>query len=515
MATDRTFWMRTPLNAVVNIIRTLVTALIGVILVPFYIDNLGLAAYGIIPLATTMTSYVMIIADSLESACSRYSTLSIHGGEDASRELSTGFYGIAKVCIALVPLMAVIAYVSPYVFGVGGTSASDVQIMFMLILLSSLIVTLSATLSSVFNAFNSLYRLYIARLLYSVVQVALIFLFFGIGMRSLVEVGIAYLISSVFLLVSTYLLAKRTYPAMRIRRCGYDRTLFGTMGKLGGWSVAYKIGNMLYIQASLVVINLYLGSEAGGGFAIVSSLVSMIHTACYSVTTSFEPLIYRFYSQKDDSNLHHLLTTGLKFVAILFAMPIAFVIVFAPQIIEAWVGAEYIYLAQVIRIALLGDVAYCAATVLQSVPTVYLKMDLFAEFTIALGVANTIAAAFVALYTDLGMEGVTEVWLVCTLMYTLLSVIFVGRITGAGAARCLKPIAVGYVSMAACCAVFFGISELFTLPGRWIPIFVLFFVLLAVYVPLMFLTLDSYEKEKISSFLPGFMKKVLGRFFSP
>ena len=102
---DRSFWARTPLNAAMNITRTVVMALIGVFLVPFYIDNLGLATYGIIPLATTMTSYVMIIADSLESACSRYSTLAINRSSDASKELSTGFFGILRTCIVLIPPM--------------------------------------------------------------------------------------------------------------------------------------------------------------------------------------------------------------------------------------------------------------------------------------------------------------------------------------------------------------------------------------------------------------------------
>jgi len=55
MAEDSKFWERTSLNATINIVRTVVTALIGVLMVPYYIDTLGIATYGLIPLATAMS----------------------------------------------------------------------------------------------------------------------------------------------------------------------------------------------------------------------------------------------------------------------------------------------------------------------------------------------------------------------------------------------------------------------------------------------------------------------------
>ncbi len=513
---DRSFWARTPLNAAMNITRTVVMALIGVFLVPFYIDNLGLATYGIIPLATTMTSYVMIIADSLESACSRYSTLAINRSSDASKELSTGFFGILRTCIVLIPPIVLVSWASPYIFGVAGNSHGEVQIMFLLIMIASLLVVVGSAFSSVFNANNTLYQIYLARLAYTVLQVGLIFALFAAGDKDLISVGLAYLVSSAFLLALLYVLAKRDYPPMRIRFRYYDKALFRSMGTLGVWSVIYKIGNMLYIQASLVIINIYIGAEAEGGFAIVSSLISMIHTACYSVTTSFEPLVYHYYAEKDGEGLRHLLVTGVKFVSLLFAMPVAFIMVFAPQVIEAWVGADYVYLADVVRIALAGDVAYCAATVLQSVPTVYLKVNTVSLMTVIFGIVNVAVSAAVCMLSPSDnfakVEEAPAVWLVCTRAYTLCTMAYVGRITGTGIWEIMRPLAIGYAFFAASGALMWLLSGAVDVPGEWIPVIGLFLALFAVYVPTMFAALDSYEKGKISSFLPSSLKRLFGRF---
>ena len=132
------FLHRTPLNILMNTTRTLVMALIGILLVPYYIDTLGMATYGIIPLATTMTSYVMILTDSLGSACSRYSTIDIHQKDDASDTISTAFFGILRMCVLLIPVVIALSFASPYIFGIEDTSNSDVQVMFLLVLAASL-----------------------------------------------------------------------------------------------------------------------------------------------------------------------------------------------------------------------------------------------------------------------------------------------------------------------------------------------------------------------------------------
>jgi O-antigen/teichoic acid export membrane protein len=61
-----------PRNLAANIAYFLVNIVIGVLLVPYFINTLGVAAYGLIPLATSIIGYVAIVVQSLNTSVSRF-----------------------------------------------------------------------------------------------------------------------------------------------------------------------------------------------------------------------------------------------------------------------------------------------------------------------------------------------------------------------------------------------------------------------------------------------------------
>lgn len=75
--------------------------LIEIIMVPYYVENLGIASYAIIPLATTMAAYIQNISDSIACASIRFNALAVNTGdsEKASVTLSSSFFGIGKIRI--------------------------------------------------------------------------------------------------------------------------------------------------------------------------------------------------------------------------------------------------------------------------------------------------------------------------------------------------------------------------------------------------------------------------------
>ena len=52
-------------NLVTNIISLILSTLVGLLLIPYFIDTLGEAAYGLVPLATSVTTYVTLLIDFL------------------------------------------------------------------------------------------------------------------------------------------------------------------------------------------------------------------------------------------------------------------------------------------------------------------------------------------------------------------------------------------------------------------------------------------------------------------
>ena len=511
---DSRFWEKTSINVLANVLRTVLTALVGILLVPFYIESLGMATYGLIPLATTMTSYIMIISDALVSACSRYTTVAIQKDDTAemNRTFNTALFGIGKNLLLMIPLVLIFSWATPYVFNIDGTAATDVQWMFLLILMSAVIVTFSSAFNSIFNAYNKLYQLYLARTIYLLVHIGLIFVLFWGSTPSLVSVGFAYLVSSIILFVMVYRMSTGSCPELRIDHDGYDSAMFRQMGSLGAWTIVLKIGSLLFIQISLVITNICLGADAQSGFAIVTSLISMVNTACYSMVAAVTPLIFKEYSDDDRDGLIEISRTAVKCVSLLFAMPIAFVMIYASQILTAWVGADCAYLSGLVFIAFFAELSFCAVMVLEDIPVVFLKVHLVGISTVIFGIMNVIMALISVTFTDLGTDGVMIAWTVAILSMNVFLAIFNARLTGTSWYRYLVPILEGYILMGICATIFRAISGMFVLRGAWIPILIFFLVSFAIYFLIMMFFVNREERALICRMMPDFVTRHLPKF---
>jgi len=105
-ATDQTtrgLAAQLPRNLAANIAYFLVNILIGVLLVPYFIDTLGVAAYGLIPLATSITGYVAIVVQSLNTAVTRFLTVDLQRGDyaAANKTFNTSLFGLTAVILVV------------------------------------------------------------------------------------------------------------------------------------------------------------------------------------------------------------------------------------------------------------------------------------------------------------------------------------------------------------------------------------------------------------------------------
>ncbi len=105
-ATDQTtrgFAAQLPRNLAANIAYFLVNIVIGILLVPYFIDTLGVAAYGLIPLATSITGYVAIVVQSLNTAVTRFLTVDLQRGDyaAANKTFNTSLFGLTAVILVV------------------------------------------------------------------------------------------------------------------------------------------------------------------------------------------------------------------------------------------------------------------------------------------------------------------------------------------------------------------------------------------------------------------------------
>jgi len=506
------FREKTSLNLITNITRTLVMSLIGIFMVPYYVGNLGLASYAIIPLATTMASYIQIISDSIANASVRYNTLAFEDSdkEAANRTLSSSFYGTLRVCLCVLPLGILLAVLSPAIFSITGSGAFEVQVLFAMVILSSLVVTISAPFEGIFYSKNNLYYMFLAKIAYSVGQIAIIIILFVTSTPSLIDIGIGYFLSSLIIFTLLWWFAKRTEPSMQIKRGLYDPVLFKKIGSLGIWTILSKLGGMLYIQLSMVLVNLYLGAEVQGGFAMVATIMSMMNTACWALADTIDPFVYRSYSDKNYKELQQIIYTGTKLVTVALAFPIAFFIIFSQEFLTAWVGSDYTYLSEMICIGLLGNLLFCSVAVMAVLPRIYLKMRVPTVITFVLGVVNAVATMWVLGSGGGDGESAIMVWAVCTLTLWIVTILYNAYIIKARYLRMSIPGILGYIIMMVSCPLLSYLRDIIDIPARWIPLILVFFVLYAVFLPIAYrVVFSKSERSMVKTLLPHQISKHL------
>lgn len=498
---------------VTNIVRTVIMALVGFMMVPYYIGEFGMSTYAIIPLITTITTYFLAMSDSLANAFTRYLAVAVQEGdmEAANRTYTSSTVGMLKCIMALMPVVLIISVLAPYIFDVGEAHSLDVQLAFLMILTSSLMLSFSACMGSVFMAHNKMYITYTGRIVHCVLQVGLVLAFFLFTDPSLTMIGVSYVVSTaVFLLIMAVNL-RRECPQIRLSRRYYDGTLLKRMSGLGLWAIVCEFGSLMFIQASMVVVNLLVGSLAQGSFSVAANVMSMSNTACTSIAAAAMPLAYRCYAHHDTEGMVRVLKIFTKFVGMFMAFPLAYVMVFAPQVIGIWLGTGYSDIFPMLYIMLPAEVAVCTVNALIEVPVVFERMRPVALATGTFGILNVVLAVVLLQLTDWGVLGVCISWTVAMLLLKLVFYpLYASKLTSGGLRKYIPSLAYSYGAFIALTLMGLVISEVFTLPTTWTAVLLSFLVGFAVYFLVMMRFLfNKDERGLVVTFLPGFVQRFI------
>ena len=498
---------------ITNITRVAVMAVIGLAMVPYYIDQFGIATYAILPLVTSLTTYVQIASDSLGESFARFLVLAIHGGdeEQTNRTYTSSVVGMFKIVMIMMPVIIIISLISPIVFNTGNAPDLDVQIMFFLVLVSSLLMSFITCLNSVFMAYNYLFVMYIIRIIHTVMQVGLVLLFFILEGPSLVLLGLSYIISAIALVIGLFYGVKRINPDLRVIRESYDKELVIEMSKLGMWSMVSRLGDILFIQASMIIVNISLGSEVQGEFSIAANMISIVFTICSSIAAVGVPLTYKYYNDGNEKMMQSTLSIFTKFTGLIMVFPLAYLCVFAPQILNIWLAEDYPNVVKMMMITIPVCLAKCVVNILGSIPVLYAKVRPVSISTCLIGLINIVLSIALLSFTDTGVYGVCVAWGISMLILdTVYYPLFISKLTGMRKMVFYKPLIVNYLVFGVFMALGLLLNEYYTLPSTWLALIVTSVIGFSAYMIVIFrIGLNCEEKRVISSYFPKSVRRLI------
>lgn len=491
---------------VTNILRAAVMALVGIAMVPYYIDQFGIATYAVIPLVTSLTTYVQIASDSLGESFARFLILAIQKGDEAetNRTYSSSVIGMFRLMLLFLPVVIILSLISPVVFSTGNASDSDIQIMFFLVLLSSLMMSFITCLNSVFMSYNYLFVIYTFRIIHTLLQVGLVLLFFFTEGPSLILLGVSFFIAAVVLVIGMFCGVRRINPDLKITRSAYDNKMVIEMSGLGIWNMVARLGELLFIQASIIVVNITLGSEVQGEFSIAANMISIVYTVCSSISAVSVPLIYKYYNDGNKDMMQSTLRIFTKVTGLIMVFPLAYLCIFAPQILNVWLSEDYPNVVKMMMLTIPVCLAKCIFNILGSVPIVYSMLKPVGIVTCIIGGMNVLMMVVFTTFTDTGVYGVCVSWGISMLaLDAVYYPFFISKLTGIRITTFYRPLLENYLVFGIFMILGMILNHFYTLPSTWLALILTSVIGFAVFMIALFrIGLSKEEKRIVSNYFP-------------
>ncbi|PAV09390.1 lipopolysaccharide biosynthesis protein [Methanocorpusculum parvum] len=405
---DIKFQQRFSKNLISNVVYFVLNVIIGLALVPFFLDTLGEAAYGLIPLATSLTSYVTLIIDAVNGAISRYLTIDLQRGDitKANETFNTAVFGTLGIILILVPISLLVAGLAPSIFNIGTESPTAVFLLFALVFGSILIRAWSSNFMVTLFAYNRLdLRNYVnvANLLVQVVVVILLFWIIG---PSLPLVGFSYFVAAVAALALSYILSRNLCPFLTISVEKFSKSRLREILSITGWTTIIKIGLLFQGHIALIAVNILFGDVAGTEYSLTLMWSALLLTIAGLLTNCFTPMIYSYRAKNNRDGIIKFTSFTVKITTLFMALLIGLVCIFASQLLTFWVGNEYAALATLMGFVVIPVIFLIQSSCCAPINAAYVRVRMPAIANIVVGVFNLILVFALPIIFNIGMYGI-------------------------------------------------------------------------------------------------------------
>ncbi len=323
--------------------------------IPYLIKHLGVAAYGLVPLATSMTAYMSILTYGLNNAVGRFLTIDLvkDDREAANRTFNTALVGAMLIVGVLFPVTLGVSYAAPHIFDVPQGSEVEVQWLFFLVgaaFLLSIGGSSFAVSSFSCNRFDLQNWIQVLALL---VRGGLMVAMFAVFTPQLWQIGIGTLSAAVVSSWGYVFLWNKLTPQLRVNLFDFDRFRLRALMGMGGWVTLNQVGALLFTNIDLIVVNMVFGAETTGRYGSVLQFSILLRSLASAVAGVLAPVVIAKYAQGDVDGMVRMARQAVKLMGLGMALPIGLLCGLARPLLGVWLGPSFQNL-DVLLIILLG-----------------------------------------------------------------------------------------------------------------------------------------------------------------
>ncbi len=326
-----------------NVAQLGLTMIVGAWYVPFLVRQLGPAAYGLIPLASSITSYMALITLGLNSAVGRYLTIALEQDDHQRANLifNTSFWGsIALTAMLLIPAAAGMVYLDRII-----RVPSGFEVQARWLFAGTVAAFLLNEIKTPFDVSSFCRNRFDLRNIVAISEVLVrvglaVALFYALA-PSINYVGFAIFSGTAVSALGAVWLWRLLTPTLHVEARGFDWGILRELTATGGWVIINQIGAILYLSIDLLVANRLFGAEESGKYAAVLQLPLLVRTLGSTIGAVFSPTVLSYFARRDLDGLMAYLARAVKCLGLMLALPISLMCGFAEPLLRLWLGPGF------------------------------------------------------------------------------------------------------------------------------------------------------------------------------
>ena len=394
--------MREETRVIVNVMLAYgsraVAAVVGILMVPYLIGQLGEERYGTIGLANSLLALVLLVELGIRPAASRQFSRFLYSGESrrANELASTSLAIYAGLALLIVVVM--IGAAGPFLATMQLPAELVPETRWVLVLVAASLGV--ALLQAPFEAALA------SQLRYDVTQycqamgvvfrAAFIVALFTLLPPALMVWAAAALVWALISLAVHRAQAHRLCPSLELRRPLVSRRGVRDLASIGAYATVMQAAQWLAEYSGPLIVSAWLGPQAVAYYTPAIILVVSLQPLSRAFLGQLTPVVTRAYAEGDPERIRRVLMRSTRYSLLIGGGSVVWAGVVAGSLVPVWLGESFAITTWVL-------VAWCARSLLQS--------GAGASFAVFLGTGQLRAVAWVNI--ALAVVGVGGgIWLV-------------------------------------------------------------------------------------------------------
>ena len=419
--------------------------------VPYLIHHLGPAAYGILPLASSVIMQAILLSEGLNTSAFRYLAIDMGRGDAAAAQatFNSAAVLISATCALLLVLAALCTWIFPKVF-VLATPADEARFLFGSMFVTVIVAIFSGLFSAPIQILHRFDLRNLARGATLAARVGVVVVCFALWPANLWFVGAGLLISALVGLACEVLICWRLAPQLAFRPHRAVRARVWDLVGLTKWSTVNMFGLLLLTQLELVVVNLSFGAEMTGRYGSILLLPMLVTAIAEIVVPILSPEIMARYAAGDQPGIERLAKSAIRLIGVGMALPAGLLCGFGHPFLSLWLGPSFADLDLALALVC-GHLAVTLATrPLSYVLTAYTAVRVQGLVSVATGLAYVALALVLARWSGLGVLGVAiATAVVWTVKNAVIVPAYSARVVGLPWSAFIQPLTASLVGLAA------------------------------------------------------------------